>query len=432
MKDLSKPEERLEICRQRVEQLETCYRINALLNSEFNLASLLDTIMETAKQVMQADACSLLLLDPESGDLVFQVAIGGVGGHLKTLARVKVGEGIAGTVAQTGESLIVKDAYEHPRFNPEYDRKTGFKTGAVLCAPLKAKGEILGVCQVIHNRDGQRTFFGPDLNLFEMFCGSAALAIQNARVHQILLERQKSEKDMEFARSVQESFLPSVFPRSERFRFAARFLPARQVGGDFYDFIPCGDDSLAVVMGDVSGKGVSAALHMARLMSDFRFVSQHVREPQEVLTEINGILCARSVRGIFVTALFLRIDLNSGVMQAANAGHLPILLANTNGQVADRIHASGAPLGVLPGSRYSGEEIALSPGDRLLLFTDGVTEPKNADQEAFGTDRLKARFSQNHLPPQDFLNSLVDTIRSFAGASTPPFDDLTLVAIESI
>ena len=179
---------------QRVEQLETCYKITSLINSELNLAHLLGTIMSVAKKVMNADACSLLLVDEDTDELVFQIALSDVSEKLKTMTRLKIGEGIAGTVAQTGESIIFKDAYQHPKFNPAFDKKTGFETGSILCSPLKAKGKVIGVCQVIHGKKKNMVFQESDQELFLLLCDSAALAIHTARMHLVLMENQRMEK----------------------------------------------------------------------------------------------------------------------------------------------------------------------------------------------------------------------------------------------
>ncbi len=429
MIDLMDPEKKLEMCQVRVQQLETCYKINSLLNSELNQASLLDTIMNIAKQVMDADASSLLLIDKEHGDLVFQVALSSVGNQLKTLARLKIGEGIAGTVAETGEPVMIKDAYEHPKFNPAYDKKTGFRTGSILCAPLKVKGEIIGVCQVIHSKDNGKVFVGPDLALFQMFCDSAALALQNARMHQMMLEKQRMEKDMEFAQSVQESFLPASLPQIEGFSFATKALPAREVGGDYYDFIEFEGNKVGILLGDVSGKGVPAALQMARLMSDFRYIAHLKSEPADVLTEVNNILCSRSYRGMFTTVIYLLLDKAEKSLKAANAGHHPILVIGEDKQIQEKVPASGSPLGILPDSQYGQEEISLDSGDQIFLYTDGLIEPKNKNNEQFGFERLTGHLQKNEEPLDKALDQLVDSINQFTG-NQPPFDDLTIVGCQ--
>ncbi|MBI5427736.1 MAG: SpoIIE family protein phosphatase [Nitrospinae bacterium] len=431
MKKIAGPEKKLAQCKEQVQQLRTCYQIASLLNSQLNLPNLLDSIMTIAKQVMNADASSLLLMDREKGDLYFQVALSAVGDQVKSLPRMKLGEGIAGTVAETGKALIVKDALKHPRFNPEFDKKTGFQTGSILCAPLLYKGEVLGVCQVIHRREKGKTFSGKDLSMFQLFCNSAALAIQNARMHEVLMRKQRLEKDMAFAKSVQESFLPAHVPQHEGFSFAAKTVPAQLVGGDFYDFIPFADDLLGVVVGDVSGKGVSAALHMARLMSDFRYVSQSHREPGDALGRVNNILCERGRHGMFTTAVYLLLDMKRKTVTAANAGHPSLLLRTAEHRVEMKAGASGAPLGIVPDLGYAQEEIPLHRGDRVLLYTDGVIEPINAKGRPFGLSQLIKLFEKDESPPEVFISHLEQTIHRFA-MDDGRFDDMTCVEFQAL
>ena len=336
---------RLTQLEQRVEQLETCYKITSLINCELNLVNLLDTIINVAKKVMNADACSLLLVDEDIGELVFQIALSAVGEKIKTMTRLKMGEGIAGTVAETG---------------------------SILCSPLKAKGKVIGVCQVIHGKKKGMVFQESDQELFLLLCDSAALAIHSARIHLVLMENQRMEKDMEFAQSVQESFLPTTTPQHANFTFAAQTHAAQVVGGDYYDFIPFDNELLGIVLGDVSGKGVPASLQMARLMSDFRYISQVDQEPAKVLAQVNNTLCERSYRGMFTTAVFCILDMKTRKLSVANGGHLPLLLKR-NDSIQEICSASGTPLGILPNMQYNHDEHVLQSGDQILIFTNGVT-----------------------------------------------------------
>lgn len=428
--ELPTRDEKLAQLEQRVNQLETCYKITSLINSELNLANLLDTIMSVAKKVMTADACSLLLVDEDTNELVFQIAMSEVGEEIKSMTRLKMGQGIAGSVAETGEPILIEDAYQHPKFNPGFDKKTGFQTGSILCSPLKAKGKIIGVCQVIHGQKLGRVFQQSDLELFLLLCDSAALAIHNARMHLVLMENQKMEKDMEFAQSVQESFLPTSSPEHANFTFAARTHAAQVVGGDYYDFIPFDNDLLGIVLGDVSGKGVPAALQMARLMSDFRYISLLDPAPDKVLAQVNNALCERSYRGMFTTAVFCLLDMKNKKLSVSNGGHLPLLLKRNN-SIKEIGFASGTPLGILPNIQYSQEEHSLNDGDEILIFTDGMTEPKNKQQEEFGTDRLKDMFVNHSGSPEEFLQNLENSIKKFIG-DAPQFDDLTALTLKAL
>ena len=431
MKTKKKRADNVSQYKEKISQLETAYQVTSLLNSELNLKKLLDTIMKISKKVMGADACSLLLIDEAQGDLIFQVALSGVGSKLKTMARLKIGEGIAGTVAATGEPIIVEDAYKSPEFNKAYDKKTGFRTGSILCAPIKTKEKLIGVCQVIHNRDKGKIFSPGDLSLFKLFCDSAGLAIQNARMHQFMLDQQRQQRDMEFATSVQESFLPQSPPQHARFEFAAKSISALNVGGDYYDFIPFDNETLGILMGDVSGKGVPAALQMAKLMSDFRYISQSIAEPKDLLYEVNNAACDRFKMGMFTTATYILLDLKHNRITVSNAGHMSMLFQKNFGKVIEIGKASGAPLGILPNTRYEQEEVYLDSGDRALLYTDGVTESQNKRGAQMGLKKLIRLMARDKCRPQQFLKNLGKDIKEFTGEA-PQFDDTTLMSFQAL
>jgi len=175
---------------------------------------------------------------------------------------------------------------------------------------------------------------------------------------------------------------------------------------------------------------VPAALQMARLMSDFRYISQVDSEPQKVLTQVNNALCERSYRGMFTTAVFCLLDLKNRKLIVSNGGHLSLLLKRKN-SIEEIGSASGSPLGILPNMQYSQEEHSLESGDQILVFTDGVTEPKNKQQEEFGIDRLKDMFVKHTGSPEEFLPNLENSIKGFIG-DAPQFDDLTSLAFRAL
>ncbi|MFQ5481248.1 MAG: PP2C family protein-serine/threonine phosphatase [Nitrospinaceae bacterium] len=428
-----KPQGELAACREQVSQLQTCFKITSLLNSELDLDRLLHTIISTARRVMKADIAALALIDPAQGDLVFQIALGKGRDHLRSLGRwrrVKLGDGIHGSVAKTGKPILIQDVHQHPTFDTQYEKLTGMAFGAMLCAPVTARGEVLGSCSVIHEASKGKSLQPQELTLFQLFCDHAGLAIQNARAHQALLENQRLEQDIAFSRSVQDGFLPATVPKHPGFDFAAQTFPARKVGGDYYDFIPVAANEVALLLGDVSGKGFGAALHMARLMSDIRYVSQNVREPCEVLNAVNRLLCARpGRRGMFTTVIYGVLNLKTGCLRAANAGHPSFLLRTPRGRILSPCPASGPPLGVTGGVHYSQVEINLKKGNRALLFSDGVIEAQGVRQKAFGMARLRKLFRHHPGTSRALVRALKKAVGEFTG-NAPLFDDLTLLTFQ--
>ena len=246
----------LEKMRERLENLKECFRVSGLINSSLELDQVLENIMTTSRSILKADACSMMLVDEKRDELVFEVAQGPVADKLKGGLRISRGQGIAGHVYETGEPLLIENAYEDPRFNREFDRITGYRTQTILCVPLKIKERVIGVSQVINKLDGSN-FNEEDEETLSLLCSNAAIAVENARLHHEILRKQQIEQDLAFATNIQLSFLPQQMPDLQGFRFAAQYQAAQEIGGDFYDFIPLDDNRIGVLIGDVSGKGCS-------------------------------------------------------------------------------------------------------------------------------------------------------------------------------
>ncbi|MBI5428642.1 MAG: SpoIIE family protein phosphatase [Nitrospinae bacterium] len=429
VKNIEEARQKLVEYEERIQNLETCIKIASLLASELDLDTLLDVIMKTAKKAMGADACSLALIDEAADELVFQVALSDVGAQIKSLARVKLGEGIVGSVARTGKPILARDAYERPKFNPEYDRRTGFKTGSILCAPLKRDNKIVGVCQVIHSRTKGKTFSKDDLPLFRMVCDSSALAIRNALAVKTALKNQELEKDIRFARAVQEGFLPKSPPLRDDLLCAAKTVPGDIVGGDFYDFVPLDSRRMAVVIADVSGKGVAAALSMARMTGDFRIVSRTDDDPGAALHKINNLMCDWSEGKCYATALYATIDLKKRKMAVANAGHPNLVLLRRGKRFAGDFKAGGVPLGIMPNAQYREDQLDLEPGDRLFLYTDGVVQARNKQHIPFGLKKLCDILEGDPRNPETSARTVEQAIQKHLGGAKQN-DDWTFLALQ--
>jgi sigma-B regulation protein RsbU (phosphoserine phosphatase) len=415
---------------QKVKRLSTLIEVNALISSTLNLDQILENMMAISKQVMNADASSLMLIDEKTNELIYQVALGKVGEKLKQEFRLKMGQGIAGTVAQEGKPLLLEDAYTHPKFHRAHDDATGYRTKSMITVPLKVGERITGVAQVI-NRLDNKTFDQDDLELFIALCSLAAIAIENAKMHKSLMEKQRLVKDMEFARTVQESFLPQKTPEIAGYQFSAHYTPAQEVGGDFYDFIHLDRNRTGIVIGDVSGKGVPAALYMAKLGSDLRTLAFTEKDPAAALERLNDLLAERSRRGMFATLLYIELDSRTGTLSISNAGHLPLIIKKTDGSVKKLSTTGGSPLGILTGMKFGQESATLDPGDIVILYTDGIIEAMNTREELYGYERFEAliRIAPSH--PEGLKSAVIEDVNKFTGLS-PQHDDMTMVCFGAI
>jgi len=310
------------------------------------------------------------------------------------------------------------------------DEATGYRTKSMIAVPLKVGDRITGVAQVI-NRLDEKPFDADDLELFIALCGMAAIAIENGKMHQSLMEKQRLVKDMEFARTVQESFLPQKVPAVPGYAFSAHYTPAQEVGGDFYDFIHLDRDRIGIVIGDVSGKGVPAALYMAKLGSDLRTLALTEDDPEQALQKLNDLLAERSRRGMFATLLYIELDAQNGALTLSNAGHLPLIIKKADGSVERRAPAAGAPLGILPGMKFGQESLSLERGDTVLLYTDGIVEAMNAGEELYGYERFDALIRKSPSAPDGLTSAIIDGVNKFTGL-TPQHDDMTLVCFGAL
>jgi serine phosphatase RsbU (regulator of sigma subunit) len=279
---------------------------------------------------------------------------------------------------------------------------------AVAALPLLVEDRLVGVMQ-LDNAEEHRGFRADDLDLLSGIAGPIALAMEHARLHQELVARDILEHDLALARRIQRSFLPARPPEVPGFRLAVEYAPAAQVGGDLYDYFRLASGRVGVAIGDVSGKGVSGALLMARLTSALRAATAISEHPSAVLEQLNELVLAENDEGMFVTASFAVLDPESGRFEIANAGHLLPIVRHRDGRVGELKLPSGRALGVGAPLESAAAAWTMSSGDLLLFATDGLTEAANERLERFGAPRV------------------VETLRGFAGESARAAIDGLLV-----
>ena len=417
----------LAACINKVKHLSDCIEIANLINSELSIGKLLSNIMQITKKAFSADAVSMLLMDDKTGDLMSQIAMGDVGDEIKEIYRLKKGKGIAGFVVETGVPLNLDDVYAHPKFSPEYDRQTHSRTRAMLCVPLKIRGKIIGVIQVINKLTRPFIFSSEELEMLTTISSSAAVAIDTAKMHKLILRRQTLERDLKLAREVQQSFLPGSLPIDKTYRFAALNQPALEIGGDFYNFFKLPSHRLGIALGDVSGKGISASLFMARLTSDLQYFALLHPEPGKLLTQANKVLCKRAKRGMFVTLVYLVLDTVENRIQMANAGHVfPIYSDDQGTGFLGHDHKKGPPLGILPEIEYAQETFELGKNSSVTLYTDGVIEARNSGNDLFGVDALIKLITAQPNNPDVIIREITRSVDKFT-QSKGRSDDLTLL-----
>jgi serine phosphatase RsbU (regulator of sigma subunit) len=302
--------------------------------------------------------------------------------------------------------------------------------GVVLVVPMISAGVPVGVL-ALGPRKSERDYTTDDRHLLDALAASAAPAI---RVGQLVreqqaqaLRRERIDQQLSVARLVQQRFLPGAPPDLPGWQVAAFYRPALTVGGDFYDFIPLPGGQVMVVIGDVTDKGVPAALVMASAHALLRAAAPRLVSPGAVLAKVNELLCEDTPAQMFVTCLALVLDGSSGRVTFANAGH-DVPYVRTAGGVAE-LRAKGMPLGLMPGMSYEEKTFDFRPGDRALLHSDGLSEAHDAAREMFGFQRVAA-LAAGGTSCQDLLDSCLRELGAFTGPDYEQEDDITLLALE--
>ncbi len=400
------------------------------LNSTLDLEVLLQIIIDLALEMVNGDRGTVYLVDEKKNELWAKVAKG-LAGAERVQIHLPMGKGIAGYVAATGDTINIPDAYLDPRFSPDFDKSTGYRTTSILCMPMRNKGgNIVGVFQLLNKRNG--TFTREDEVLIESLSVHAAIAIENARLYE--QERQKIllERDLTAAREVQMSLIPKELPEIPGYEFAARTIPAKEVGGDLFDFHPINDTKLALCLGDVSGKGLPASLVMANLLAILRSQAfHHNSSVRESVQRSNRQLHQYTGSDKFVTLFYGVLDTQHHQLTFTNAGQeLPFVLSGD--AVPRRLEPGGVPLGMLEDFPYAEDTVQLLPGDTVVMSSDGVSEAMNELGEQFGEERLAALLIANQtMPTSELLQCIVAAVENHV-AGVSQSDDITIVVVKRL
>lgn len=368
-------------------QLRALIGLNRAIGSSLSLDEVLPRLLDGLLAAFpRAERGFVLLVDPPSGRLVLRarrIKREGEPGPLRlSLSLIR-------QVAETRRAVLSADAATDSRFT-SHDSVIDCRIRSVMCVPVVAgSGELLGVVQ-IDSQDVRNGFASDDLDVLAGVAGQAAQAIEQARAHDARIAREQIDRDLALAQRVQQGLLPSCPPCIEGYEVFDFYESARQVGGDFFAYVPLPDGRLAVVLADVSGKGVAAALLMAALSADIRYCLASEPDLGKAVSRINESFLRGGWDDRFATLVVVVLDPQAHRVTVCNAGHLPPLLRLPGGGVqAVAGDLGGLPLGMLAGHDYRCCEIALEPGAVLVLLTDGISEALDHDQRCFGLERLE-------------------------------------------
>lgn len=405
------------------DHLQTLIDISRAISSTLDLHQVLDLVMEQVIAVTRAGRGFLMLAD-EQGGLTFRVARG-IDREQIDKPESAISQGIIEAVARTRRPLLTSNAQTDQRLA---DRSSIVLKDlrSVLCVPLLIQDRFIGLVYV-DNRLRQGVFDQASLDLLTAFAGQAAIALENARLYGLALEKGRMERELSMARDIQRGLLPESPPAVPGFELATFWQSAREVSGDFYDFIPLPPGDTGVLIADVSDKGAPAALFMAVARSLIRASAVTAATPADALMKANRLIAADAKSGMFVTAFYAVLGQDGTI--TCCAGHNPPLIYRAASASVDRLSEGGVALGVMEDVALENRPVSLAPGDVLFLYTDGFTEATNADGQYFGEDRLRqALQAAGRKCAAEIVDAIWTEFRIFV-EPVAPTDDLTLIVV---
>lgn len=397
----------------------------ASVSQDFAVSPAMEETLANATRQMMAymdtEAVSIFLLDEQGEHLTCLACAGPV--SIEGL-RIGATQGIVGRAVSSDCVQMVRDTAADSGFSGAVDELTGFRTRSILCAPLRIKSRMLGALEVINKRSGDGLFDDNDRQLLQALAGMVSLAISNAQMTAALVEQERIRRELELARDIQRGLLPAA--GCSGLPVCGVNYPAMEVSGDFFDFFTLADGRIAWSLGDVSGKGMNAAMLMAKTISLFRCLGKTATDMADLLATLNDEIAETARHGMFVTMVAGLYDPATGEVCLANAGHQPPLFRSSDGRY-EEIEAECPPLGVIAGITFVQQRLTLA-GGRLFVFTDGVTEGRT-NSGMLGMDGLKALLDRHAGDcAEDQLAAVSEVLLGSTGGQRL-HDDLTMLAI---
>ena len=405
-----------------LEQLRVLVEASKLINSSIEPAVLFSTIVSLAREQLGVERGTLFFVDDEKGEIWARIPAEGDVSEI----RLPMGKGIAGTVAATGETVILHDAWSDPRFDSSIDMRTGFRTRSILCAPIRNRSKrIVGVLQLLNKKAGD--FGESDLEFLELVSEHVAIGMENATLHLSLLEKDRMQRELALGQEIQRRLLPEPPRGSAGTEIAATSVACFEVSGDSYDFLDLPSGDLGLSIADVSGKGVAAALIMSSLQAALRVAAPLDENPVRLTARLDKLIRELAGGRKYVTFFFGCYTPATGHLRYVNAGHNPPLMV-CDGQVTP-LTGTGAPVGLLPNAAWREAEVVLAPGASIVFYTDGLTEAFAPDEEEFGNARLAAlATSLAGRPAPEVIAGILAGVTAFEAGSHPA-DDKTIMVL---
>src|SRR5438128_2804717 len=415
------------------DKLRMLLDITKRISRSLDLAEVLNLVMDTLDSLIPYDAAGIYILrsakkvselDPDEACVFRTEAVRGYDLDELTELQLKMGEGIIGYVALHAEPVISPDVRNDPRYINARER-----TRSEMVAPIISNDEVIGVFDL--ESDQLNAYSEDDLQVLMLLASQVAIIIEKVMLHEQLIEKKRLEGQLEVARQVQLELLPASDPVLDGFDISAYNFPTEEVSGDYYDWVRIHDDEIGIVVADVSGKGVPAALLMAFLRASLRAATHIGYSPHISMSKVNYLLWESIERNQFVTAFYGLLDASNRTLSYSNAGHSPPLLMKADG--TERFEErGGVPLGMFRDSRYYEYFETIEPGEVFVLYTDGVTEAMNSSDEEYGRDRLvTAVRACRELPAREMIDFIHRELMAWT-EGRGAHDDVTFFIIKAL
>lgn len=415
-----------------VDKLRMLLDITKKISRSLDVDEVLELVMDTLGTLLPYDAAGIYMIDrnPQgAGELgalkgFSTTSVRGYDINELTELHLKVGEGLLGYAAQTGEPLIVPDVSLDPRYVNARE-----ETCSEMVAPIISNDEVIGAFDL--ESDRKNAYTADDLEILMLLASHVAIIIEKAMLYEEAVEKKRLQAQLEVARHVQLELLPARCPQLEAFDISAYNFSTEEVSGDYYDFVSLYEDHLGIVIADVSGKGVPAALLMAFLRASLRAAIHTGYAPNISMAKVNNLLWESIENNQYVTAFYGALDATNRTLAYANAGHNPPLLMDAEGKTRF-IERGGIPLGMFRDTRYYEYYLSIKAGQIIVLYTDGITEATNEIGDEYGRERLERKVREGReLSARQLIDFLyADMLEWTEGRGAT--DDVTFVIIKAL